>query len=284
MRISNCDTKKQHIRTSSNQNLVRSSKKQRSNSTSLSVSIVNEMNARLFCCRCRWWTVFCLLCLALIFCRHVSSTTTSGNSGEKSNPHRRCRSLSSETNSSKGMSFLSPALQGYYNSTCDLCARDYPSTMVRISSNKTRAVVLFTSQQTSEKALTITAGLLTAGNRVTIITGPAMPEHHLIREVLFQSIPCEKHVIASILLTFKSYTVEQSSWKGQCEMVSCSLHNAGPTTDAFATVFDQVSEPSVLVLDATYVVGKLLLYQWEVIFVCCRPWKTQCRCSFQQDW
>jgi len=188
-----------------------------------------------------------LLCLTLP-CRpmnHLAEATSSDDH------YRRCRSLSKEPKNDN--SLTSPALREFYNSTCEICPNDYPSTTVRTASNKTRAVVLLTAQETFEKALTITVGLLTSGNRVTIITGPGMPEHHLIREGIFHAIPCEKHGISSILLTFKSYTLE-SSGASHCD-ISCSLQNAVPTVEAFSAVFDQVSEPSVLVLDAMSVAG-----------------------------
>jgi hypothetical protein len=196
--------------------------------------------------------------------------------------YRRCRNLSIEnrtidrdtadTNTTTSL-LVSHALQDYYDSVCEMCQkRDTTVQTLKFLANKTRAVVLLTHQTTFEKLIIAAAGLLTSGSRVTIITGPNIPEHHRIQQLLFQHIPCEKHIIASVLLTFKSFSMEESqicpsivdSTISPGDIILCSMQNAVQAVEALLALMATSSQPGVLVLDATSVAG-LLVAERELI-------------------
>lgn len=185
--------------------------------------------------------------------------------------YRRCRNPAvgdgSSGNASSYALVVSSALQGFFDSACDVCPeRDAVTQTMRLLSNKTRAVVLLTHAATIEKMLDISAGLLASGSRVTIITGPYTPEHPRIRRALFLRIPCEKHFFASVLLTFKSYSVDASQMCPRTvdakstpgDIILCSIQNAMPIVKALIVQLTFVSQPGVLVLDATMIAGLLV--------------------------
>jgi hypothetical protein len=187
--------------------------------------------------------------------------------------YMRCRNLSEKDRSPDNAEItrsgvISSTLQDFYDSTCEVCpTRNTTAEQVlRISANRTRVVVLLTHPSTFQKMLIIAAGLLTSGSPVIITTGPNTPEHHLIRQVLFHHIPCEKHLTASILLTFKSFTMHSSQMcpsmadpsKRPGDVILCSIQNAERAAGALLDILAVVSQPGVLILDVMSFAGMLV--------------------------
>jgi hypothetical protein len=193
------------------------------------------------------------------------------------------------------------ALQELYASQCEKCPQHLspPETTLRLLSNKTRAVVLLTHAATLSQALVLAAGLLTSGSRVTIVLGssnPGIPDQRTIRSRLFAHIPCSNHVVASILLTFNRFSLDDGDHDktlNRCALGStssaatasgsgtgssgshsnhhnrkhqsagdilwCSLQTALPTAQTLARELSHLASlPAVLIVDASFVAGLLV--------------------------
>lgn len=200
--------------------------------------------------------------------------------------YRRCRELNRPPSSESidesillsTIPIVSP-LQGFYNSTCDLCPNSYTVTdtiSLSVNINKTRAVVFATSASPSfEKILIVTAGLLSSKSHVTIVTGPNMPDPTLIRQVLFQHVPCDQHLIASMLLDFKQLHIDSKqlpcprmvadpATQSPGDILLCNIQNADILFNSFNSVLQRITKPSVLLMDAACIAGMLAAEKWKI--------------------
>ncbi|GKZ00707.1 hypothetical protein MPSEU_001022700 [Mayamaea pseudoterrestris] len=240
-----------------------------------------------------WVGVACFK-LVLLFVLSLLSKTFSIPSSPSQTFHR-CRTLSrNETSTS--------LLEDLQQSQCQPCDFDlaaamssvtdlsWSSTILWPSSSSHQSisllnmhvVVLLTSQQSFEKCMVTTSGLLTRGIRVTMLSAPNMPSESAIRPALAQHMPCHLQVTAQSLLTFRTiYYNTQSlpcnlyngggggdyrySLQSSGDVIYCSILNAAPLVRSMSETLALLDEPpTVLLMDATSVAGLLMAEQFLI--------------------
>lgn len=221
--------------------------------------------------------------LTLLFIGFTPAMTRSYNQEQ----YRRCRDLNggrseydvSENHSHSISISVASSLQGFYDSRCEICSEKLKGAdkyTLTEKSNATRVVVLATSATPSfEKSLIVTAGLLTAKSYVTIVMGPNMPDPSLIRQILFQHIPCDQHFITSMLLDFKQLNVDSRQLscpsitadpvnQSPGDFLLCNVQNSEVIVNALNDLLHRVLRPSVFILDASCIAGMLAAEKWKI--------------------
>jgi hypothetical protein len=179
------------------------------------------------------------------------------SSSQASRSARRCRVV--KTNET-----VAP-LQSLKGAECSYCQ----DTAVVESVIPDRAIhvgVLLTYHQpTFQSALTIVAGLLTIGHRVTTIAGPNMASRtsNNIGEAVLEQIPCTRQAMARDLLTTLTYSVNHlpcdTAHSG--DLISCHIQNAPPLVQALQLEMATIDTAlDILLMDSTFVPGILLAH------------------------
>lgn len=174
-----------------------------------------------------------------------------------------------------GTQTISYSLQEFYNSTCRVCPKEKQTRLdngvLEAAYNKTHTVVLLESTEMQDKAFIATAGLLSAGCPVTLITGPNMPhDHNWIMDAVLEQIPCEQQSLASLLLGLKRIVVADASVfpcpfdlldpvkMSPGDNILCTIQNSLPIAAALSAQLKTILHPSVLIIDAASVSGLLV--------------------------
>lgn len=209
-------------------------------------------------------------------------------------PHQRCRSIGNINNSSN----TKDVLQTFVPSSCEVCTYEESSSFM--PKDETRwlqqqqqqqhehgrerkslhiAILLPTTSEpydttttttaTMETMLIMAAGLLTRGHRITLLHSF---EPTMVRDLLFQTIPCPDQIKARSLLTIRTimdpsllckntYSSNQDQHDSIHPKHGCDMENAASLTQALQTELTSSSDIlplDLLLTDGMFVAGMLV--------------------------
>lgn len=179
---------------------------------------------------------------------------------------------------SRGMLAILDPVVGYTQDHCHVCPgmdlstfKEFSNTVTKPSPANTHAVIFMESYAMSDSMISIAAGLIMAGSRVTFIVDNDLPSDHTwIVQALTERLPCRRQFFATNMLLFKRLLGISRKLK-QCpeeqldptknsigDYILCKFQNAMPTTTALITQLHSIGNPSVLITDATSIAGILV--------------------------